>query len=193
MAKSKSQFVCSECGYSSTRWMGKCPECNAWNSFVEESLNVGTDSAKAKGARSLIKSTKPIKLSDITLDVEDRMMTGIEEFDRVLGGGIMRGSLVLIGGDPGIGKSTLLLQVCKALLTAKTLYVSGEESPRQLKSRAERLLMSNEDIYLLAETNIEQIIEHAELLKPDVLIVDSIQTTYRSMLDSAPGVISFTS
>ncbi len=189
MAKSRSQFVCSECGYSSTRWMGKCSECNAWNSFVEESLNVGTDSAKAKGARSLIKSTKPIKLSDITLDVEDRMMTGIEEFDRVLGGGIMRGSLVLIGGDPGIGKSTLLLQVCKALLTAKTLYVSGEESPRQLKSRAERLLMSNEDIYLLAETNIEQIIEHAELLKPDVLIVDSIQTTYRSMLDSAPGSV----
>ncbi|HYM20435.1 MAG TPA: DNA repair protein RadA [Candidatus Kapabacteria bacterium] len=190
MAKSKSQFVCSNCGYVSPRWIGKCPECSSWNTFVEESISVAADSAKAKGARTTTGATKPIKLSDITVLDEDRILTGIAEFDRVLGGGIMRGSLVLIGGDPGIGKSTLLLQMSRSLLTLKTVYVSGEESPKQLRSRAERLSMKNEEVYFLAETNIEQIIEQANAMQPDVLVVDSIQTTYRPLLDSAPGSVA---
>ncbi|HET9135956.1 MAG TPA: DNA repair protein RadA [Candidatus Kapabacteria bacterium] len=191
MAKSKSQFVCSSCGYNSPRWIGKCPECGSWNSFVEESITAApTESTKAKGARAQLGTGKPIKLSDVSTAEEDRILTGIAEFDRVLGGGIMRGSLVLIGGDPGIGKSTLLLQLARSLLTIKTLYVSGEESPRQLKSRAERLSMKNELLYVHAETNIEQIIEQAGELDPDVLIIDSIQTMYRPMLDSAPGSVA---
>ncbi len=192
MAKARSHFVCSNCGYVSPRWIGKCPECSSWNTFIEEVTSVtSTDSAKAKGARSKsAATTKPVVLKDINSQDEDRILTGIAELDRVLGGGIMRGSVVLIGGDPGIGKSTLLLQVARALLTLKTLYVSGEESARQLRSRAERLSMKNEDLYVYAETNIEQIIEQAEQLDPDVLIIDSIQTTYRPILDSAPGSVA---
>ncbi|MBS1904510.1 MAG: DNA repair protein RadA [Bacteroidetes bacterium] len=191
MAKSKTQFVCSSCGYVSPRWIGKCPECSAWNTFEEEvTSTASTDSAKAKGARASGTATRPLRLSEISTETEDRLQTGIAELDRVLGGGIMRGSLVLIGGDPGIGKSTLLLQMSRAFMTAKTLYVSGEESPRQLRSRAERLGMKNEEVYFLAETNIEQVIEHAQQMQPDVLIVDSIQTTYRPILDSAPGSVA---
>src|SRR5579883_226001 len=170
MAKVKTQFVCSNCGYSSPRWIGKCPECSAWNSFVEESVAPATsDSAKAKGARSLSSSAKPLRLNEVEVTEEDRIKTGISEFDRVLGGGIMRGSLVLIGGDPGIGKSTLLLQMSRALLIGKTLYVSGEESAKQLRSRAERLAMRNEDVWFLAETNIESIVEAATEMRPDIL------------------------
>jgi len=147
---------------------------------------------KAKGARSygsIGGTDRPLKLSEITLTEEDRLLTGINELDRVLGGGIMHGSLVLIGGDPGIGKSTLLMQMVRGMLTAKTLYVSGEESPRQLKSRAERLLMKNEDVSFMGETNIELIIEEAKKSSPDVLIVDSIQTMYRPAMESAPGSV----
>src|SRR2546429_3068403 len=154
MSKSRSQFVCSNCGYISPRWIGKCPECSSWNSFVEEVTSISSDNAKAKGARSYGSSqgaARPLKLSEITTSEEDRLPTGIAEFDRVLGGGIMHGSLVLIGGDPGIGKSTLLMQMVRGMLTAKTLYVSGEESPKQLKSRAERLLMKNEDVSFMGE------------------------------------------
>ncbi|MEP7234804.1 MAG: ATPase domain-containing protein, partial [Ignavibacteriota bacterium] len=139
MSKSKVQFVCSNCGYISPRWIGKCSECNSWNSFVEEISSVSQENSKAKGARNYGAaggSARPLKLSEITVSEEDRLLTGINELDRVLGGGIMHGSLVLIGGDPGIGKSTLLMQMVRGMLTAKTLYVSGEESPRQLKSRA---------------------------------------------------------
>src|ERR1051325_9004520 len=149
MSKTRSQFVCSSCGYISPRWIGKCPECNAWNSFVEEITSLSSENSKAKGARNYGSSggaARPLKLSEITLTEEDRISTGITELDRVLGGGIMHGSLVLIGGDPGIGKSTLLMQMVRGMFTAKIVYVSGEESPKQLKSRAERLLIKNEDV-----------------------------------------------
>ncbi len=191
MSKSKVQFVCSNCGYISPRWIGKCSECNQWNTFVEETSISSTDNPKAKGARSYGSSgaARPLKLSEITLSEEDRILTGIAELDRVLGGGIMHGSLVLIGGDPGIGKSTLLMQMVRGMLTAKTLYVSGEESPKQLKSRAERLLMKNEDVSFMGETDIERIIEEARSSSPDVLIVDSIQTMYRPAMESAPGSV----
>lgn len=191
MSKSKVQFVCSNCGYISPRWIGKCSECNEWNTFVEETSISSTDNPKAKGARSYGSSgaARPLKLSEITLSEEDRILTGIAELDRVLGGGIMHGSLVLIGGDPGIGKSTLLMQMVRGMLTAKTLYVSGEESPKQLKSRAERLLMKNEDVSFMGETDIERIIEEARSSSPDILIVDSIQTMYRTAMESAPGSV----
>lgn len=171
--------------------MGKCPECNSWNSFAEESVTPAFNNPKAKGARGDGSgAVRPLKLREISLEEEDRILTGIAELDRVLGGGIMRGSLVLVGGDPGIGKSTLLLQMGRNLLTAQTLYVSGEESPRQLKSRADRIGMQNEDISFYAETNIEKIIAEAETNRPDLIIVDSIQTVYRPMLDSAPGSVA---
>ncbi len=192
MSKSKSQFVCSNCGYISPRWIGKCSECSAWNSFVEEVVSISSENSKAKGARSYGSSggaTRPLKLSEINVSDEDRILTGTKELDRVLGGGIMHGSLVLIGGDPGIGKSTLLMQMVRGMLTAKTLYVSGEESPRQLKSRAERLLMKNEDVSFMGETNIELIIDEARASSPDILIVDSIQTMYRPAMESAPGSV----
>jgi DNA repair protein RadA/Sms len=183
MSKSKSQFVCSNCGYISPRWIGKCSECSAWNSFVEEVVSHTSDNAKAKGARSYGSSggaARPLRLSEITATEEDRLLTGTKELDRVLGGGIMHGSLVLIGGDPGM---------VRGMLTAKTLYVSGEESPRQLKSRAERLMMKNEDVSFMGETNIELIIEEARASSPDILIVDSIQTMYRAAMESAPGSV----
>ncbi|MDP4221272.1 MAG: ATPase domain-containing protein, partial [Bacteroidota bacterium] len=192
MSKSKVQFVCSNCGYISPRWIGKCSECNQWNTFVEEIASTISDNPKAKGARNFGSSggaTRPLKLSEIRVSEEDRIATGIAELDRVLGGGIMHGSLVLIGGDPGIGKSTLLMQMVRGMLTARTLYVSGEESPRQLKSRAERLLMKNEDVLFMGETDIERIIEEARASSPDILIVDSIQTMYRSAMESAPGSV----
>ncbi len=188
--KTRSQFVCQSCGFTSPRWMGKCPECNSWNSFVEESVTPAINNPKAKGARGASGAERPLKLREISMEQEDRIPTGIAELDRVLGGGIMRGSLVLVGGDPGIGKSTLLLQMARNLLGANVLYVSGEESPRQLKSRAERLGMKNEEISFYAETNVEKIIEVAQTDKPDLIIVDSIQTVYRSMLDSAPGSVA---
>lgn len=188
-AKTRTQFVCQSCGCISPRWMGKCPECNSWNSFAEESVTPAFGSPKAKGARGESGATRPLKLREISLEQEDRIPTGIAELDRVLGGGIMRGSLVLVAGDPGIGKSTLLLQMTRNLLASSVLYVSGEESPRQLKSRAERLGMKNEDVAFFAETNIERVIEETRNAKPDILIVDSIQTSYRPMLDSAPGSV----
>src|SRR5438874_2059570 len=175
MSKSRTQYVCSSCGYISPRWIGKCPECSAWNSFVEE-ITAQSETPKGKGARSSGSATRPLRLSEIEISDEDRILTGTTELDRVLGGGIMRGSLVLIGGDPGIGKSTLLMQMVRGMLTSKTLYVSGEESPKQLKSRAERLLMKNEDVSFMGETNIESIIEEARQSAPDILIIDSIQT-----------------
>ena len=194
MSKVKTQFVCQYCGYISPRWIGKCAECGTWNSFVEESTAASTGSAKALGARGFDSNgmaAHPIRLSEITTEQEGRITTGIAEFDRALGGGIMPGSIVLVGGDPGIGKSTLMMQVVRGLMPgSNTLYVSGEESARQLKSRAERLGLANDNLYVLAETNVEAVLEIVRKMSPDLVIVDSIQTMYRAMLESAPGSVS---
>ncbi len=194
MSKTKTQFVCQSCGYISPRWIGKCSECGSWNSFVEESISASTGSAKALGARGFEANgmaAHPIRLSEITAEQEGRITTGIAEFDRALGGGIMPGSIVLVGGDPGIGKSTLMMQVVRGLMPgSNTLYVSGEESARQLKNRAERLGLANDNLYVLAETNVEAVLETMRKMSPDLVIVDSIQTMYRPMIESAPGSVS---
>ncbi len=194
MSKVKTQFVCQSCGYISPRWIGKCSECGSWNSFVEESISASTGSAKALGARGFESNSMtahPIRLSEITTEQEGRITTGIAEFDRALGGGIMPGSIVLVGGDPGIGKSTLMMQVVRGLMPgSNTLYVSGEESARQLKNRAERLGLANDNLYVLAETNVEAVLETIRKMSPDLIIVDSIQTMYRPMIESAPGSVS---
>ncbi len=193
MSKTRTNFVCQTCGYISPRWIGKCAECGTWNSFVEEKTTIGGgESEKAKGVRSLnaAASSKPVRLSEIAINVEERITTGIAEFDRTLGGGIMPGSIVLVGGDPGIGKSTLMMQMVRGLLGSTTLYVSGEESARQLKSRAERLGLINDNLYILSETNVETVLDAIRNMTPDIVIVDSIQTMYRPMIESAPGSVS---
>lgn len=187
MAKVKTQFVCQECGYETPRWMGKCPSCNAWSSFVEE--------IQEKLFQSKIKNhggdVHPTSLINISIEDEDRYKTGISELDRVLGGGIVKGSLVLVGGDPGIGKSTLLLQVCNSIDTDKSiLYVSGEESLRQIKMRADRLGVIKENLMLVSENNLEIIEEIISRLEPSFLIIDSIQTVFLPDITSAPGSVS---
>ncbi|OOB77857.1 MAG: DNA repair protein RadA [Epulopiscium sp. Nele67-Bin002] len=184
MAKVKQIFVCQNCGYESAKWLGKCNSCNEWNSFVEES--VGT---KTKSCASL---KAPIKLNDIHVVDESRTTTGMKELDRVLGGGIVKGSLVLVGGDPGIGKSTLLLQICESIgrQDKKVLYISGEESVVQIKIRGERLKVATNNLSLLSETNMTNIIAQAKHTKPDIIILDSIQTVYCEEVTSAPGSVS---
>lgn len=192
MSKSKTQFVCQSCGYISPRWIGKCPECSTWNSFVEEVTTTSADSAKAKGARMFGSqgNAKPQRLREIEVSTAQRLSTGIVEFDRVLGGGIMPGSIVLVGGDPGIGKSTLMMQMIRGLTFSKTLYVSGEESSSQLKARAERLGLNNEELYILSETNVDAVLDAAKDHEPDIMIIDSIQTMFRPQIESAPGSVS---
>jgi DNA repair protein RadA/Sms len=187
MAKKKTKFICQECGYESAKWMGKCPACETWNTFVEETITKSKDD-KTVG----ISGGKPVSLKEIKITGENRYDSGIEEFNRVLGGGVVRGSLVLVGGDPGIGKSTLLLQMAGVVSSnGKTvLYVSGEESPSQLKLRAERLEILNSDFNILAETDMGIIKEWVEKLSPDVLILDSIQTVYNPEITSSPGSVS---
>lgn len=188
MSKLKSRFVCQNCGAFSPKWLGKCPDCGEWNTYVEEmevkeekqkTLNIGGD-------------VEPQKLKEIIYENESRYSTKMTELDIVLGGGIVKGSLILVGGDPGIGKSTLLLQVANNLSSQakRVLYVSGEESVKQTKLRAQRLGVDSEDLYVVAENNIERIKFHVEQLKPDVLIVDSIQTVYNAEVTSAPGSVS---
>lgn len=188
MAKTKTKFVCSECGYESPKWLGKCPECSQWNTFVEEIEQ------KASGVRMLDEGTvqKPLSLKDIEIKNENRLSTGISELDRVLGGGLVNGSLVLVGGDPGIGKSTLLLQMAESLGKSglKILYVSGEESASQIKIRAERMEVNSQNIYLLSENNMDSIGFNIAESKPSILIIDSIQTMYNPALSSAPGSVS---
>ena len=188
MAKSKSVFFCGECGYESAKWLGQCPACKAWNAFCEApAVKKGGSSLKQGVAASL-----PIKIKDVSLETDERVTTGISELDRVLGGGIVKGSLVLVGGDPGIGKSTLLLQMCAKLAdkNISVLYVSGEESERQIALRSERLGGKFSDMLLLCETDIEKIEAAIGSEKPEVVIVDSIQTMYSSKADSAAGSIS---
>ena len=192
MAKAKnSAFFCKECGYESAKWMGQCPSCKEWNTFVEEPVV----KSKAKGLTSTILSggmVKPSKISEISLVDEDRLSTGIDELDRVLGGGLVKGSLVLVGGDPGIGKSTLLLQTCKYLAASdkKVLYISGEESLKQIKLRANRLGQFSDSLMLLCETNLQRMEQIIKEVSPEVVVVDSIQTIYNEDVESAPGSVS---
>ena len=188
MAKNKTVFFCGECGYESVKWLGQCPSCKTWNSFTEAPVvKKGGSSLKTGTAASL-----PTKIKDISLEADERIITGISELDRVLGGGIVKGSLVLVGGDPGIGKSTLLLQMCAELAekNISVLYVSGEESERQIAIRSERIGGKFSDMLLFCETDIEKIEAAIEQGRPEVVIVDSIQTMYSSKADSAAGSIS---
>lgn len=192
MAKAKvtSMYFCQECGYESVKWMGQCPGCHAWNTMVEERF---APSSGIKGnGKMAVSDNRPVVFSEISLKEEVRVKTGIGEFDRVLGGGIVPGSLTLVGGDPGIGKSTLLLQVCRRLAMAKqkVLYISGEESLAQIKMRAMRIGEFNDCLSLLAETNLDVIESVIHREKPDAVVIDSIQTMYREAVSAAPGSVS---
>ena len=184
--KKETFFVCQNCGHKAGKWLGKCPECGEWNSLVEEKAQP----VRRNGFSS--RDVSAIAFTEIESQDDVRISSGVTEFDRVLGGGIVPGTLVLIGGDPGIGKSTLLLQVADKLSAsgALVLYVSGEESERQIKLRGERLAVDAKNVYLLPETNLENIINEIERLKPGAIIVDSIQTVFSSVIDSAPGSVS---
>jgi len=183
-------FLCQSCGFESRKWLGKCPECGEWNSLVEERV-VTTKKGSAKGGFRL-REARAIAYNEIESQDDARVSSGVTEFDRVLGGGIVPGTLVLLGGDPGIGKSTLLLQVAEKLSTSggTVLYISGEESERQIKLRGERLRIEAESLLLLPETNLENILREVDRVKPSAIIVDSIQTTFSSEIESAPGSIS---
>ncbi len=189
MAKVKTVFYCTECGNESPKWQGRCSACGAWNT-IEEHIEKPSATLRAKSAPVGI-SRKPQKLQDVNSDDEIRFSTGMGELDRVLGGGAVAGSLVLVGGAPGIGKSTLLLQICDSLCAGRSvLYISGEESERQLKMRAVRLGVSPESLYILSETRLSDIVEAVEEIKPEILIVDSIQTLYNEEIDSSPGSVT---
>ncbi|HEY4485976.1 MAG TPA: DNA repair protein RadA, partial [Nitrospiria bacterium] len=187
MARPKSSFVCQHCGHASAKWLGKCPDCNQWNSFQEE------PDAPAVSTRWLSaqpSNEKPRPLNEIVSTAEDRFSTGIGELDRVLGGGVVAGSMVLIGGDPGIGKSTLLLQAFQRMAeTRPVLYVSGEESPHQIRMRGDRLGMTSKNLLVHSETSVEEIINTARTIKPRAMAVDSIQTVYTARIASAPGSV----
>jgi DNA repair protein RadA/Sms len=192
MAKNKTHYVCQSCGFESSKWMGQCPECSNWSTFVEEvKIDTKNQPQKISGKLHYIDS-KPMKMNEIQGSEKAKTSTGIQELDRVLGGGIVDGSLVLIGGDPGIGKSTLLLQICQAVENkGKTiLYVSGEESLHQIKLRGNRLNITTEKMLLYAQTNMESIETSVFLEKPDVLMIDSIQTMYSDSITSVPGSVS---
>ena len=189
MAKAKTVFFCTNCGNETPKWMGRCPGCGAFNT-MEEHIEKPVAAGKAKSAPVGV-IRRPQRIREVTSDGETRFSTGMGELDRVLGGGAVVGSLVLVGGAPGIGKSTLLLQICNNLCKGRrVLYVSGEESERQLKLRAERLGVSPEELYILSETRLSDIVDAADEMKPDILIVDSIQTLYTEENDSSPGSVS---
>ena len=188
MAKVKSKYVCQSCGYETAGYLGRCPECGNWGTFVEEVES----QAKKSPEINVLDSVPPMKLTQIEMNSEIRMSTNISEFDRVLGGGIVQGSLVLIAGDPGIGKSTILLQTSGELAknNKKILYVSAEESAGQIKLRAERLGVKSDNLYIYPQTNLELIKKHIESMQPDLVIVDSIQAIYTSLIQSTAGSVS---
>ncbi|ATH70775.1 DNA repair protein RadA [Bacillus altitudinis] len=192
MAKSKSKFICQSCGYESAKWMGKCPGCGTWNSMTEEVVRKEPANRRSAFNHSVQTIQKPSPISAIETSEEPRIKTNLEEFNRVLGSGIVKGSLVLIGGDPGIGKSTLLLQVSAQLSdqNQNVLYISGEESIKQTKLRADRLGIESASLHVLAETDMEYITSAIQEMKPAFVVVDSIQTVYQSDITSAPGSVS---
>ena len=190
MAKTKTVFFCKECGNESPKWIGHCPGCGAWNSYVEESVVVGKDSKSVKNSILPETKSKPTRVAEISSVNEARIDLGYEELNRVLGGGLVPGSLILLGGEPGIGKSTLLLQVALNIQDKKVLYVSGEESAQQIKMRAERIGIRNENCFILTETNTADIIKHFESTKPDIVIIDSIQTLESPSIEATAGSIS---
>ena len=189
MAKIKSKYVCQSCGYESLRWIGKCPECDDWNTFVEE-----IEDKKSKHDLFIIEKEvqKPVPINKLEINEQERFSTCINELDRVLGGGVVKGSLILAGGDPGIGKSTLLIQVAENVAKSgkKVLYASGEESIYQIKMRAKRLNIESENLYIFAENNLDIIEKQIDNIKPDMMIVDSIQTVYNPQITSTPGSVS---
>ena len=190
MAKAKNIYFCQECGFESAKWMGQCPACKTWNSFVEEPV-VKKSGASGAALRDRTAAV-PTRLSEVSLKTDERVFTDITELDRVLGGGIVRGSLVLVGGDPGIGKSTLLLQMCKRLAekSISVLYISGEESLQQIKMRADRLGAFAKDIMMLCETNLDTIEDVLLKNHPEIVIIDSIQTMFKEDISAAPGSVS---
>lgn len=188
MSKIKKKFICQECAYESPRWMGKCPGCGKWNTLIEEIYTPKSSTKEAK----IFSANTAVTLGEVTIEEEKRFSTGMGELDRVLGGGVVPGSLILIGGDPGIGKSTILLQISSQLAkeNLKVLYVSGEESTKQIKLRAGRLKVYDQGLYILSETNMILVEKVIEDMKPDILMVDSIQTMYHPDVTSAPGSVS---
>jgi len=192
LAKTKTAYFCQSCGYESAKWLGKCPSCNQWNTFVEEIIEKTSSSVPTwKTETTSRKLSKPSKVDEIQSSIERRILTGDKELDRVLGGGLVEGSLVLIGGEPGIGKSTLMLQLALNIKGKKLLYISGEESEQQIKMRAERIKETpSADCYILTETSTQNIFKQIELLEPEILVVDSIQTLHSAHIDSTPGSVS---
>jgi len=189
MPKQKTIYTCSLCGYQSPKWLGKCPDCDQWNSFYEE---VKTSPSRHSVLNPETSNSSPTPLNEIALNTDNRILTEIKELDRVLGDGLVQGAVILIGGDPGIGKSTLALQAITKLALKKknVLYVTGEESLKQLRMRAERLGSLPENLFILAETSLEKIIQEIRNIKPQIIIIDSVQTVYTSELESAPGSVS---
>lgn len=192
MAKSKTMYVCQQCGYDTPKWVGRCPGCGQWNTMVEEVVQKAKDSRQQGLALGLSDKSVPCPIADVAVEDLPRMLTGSSELDRVLGGGIIPGSLVLIVGDPGIGKSSLTLKVCANTAKAKrrVLYVTGEESIRQVRLRADRLEAVADGLMVVSETNLENIEKHIEDINPEILVIDSIQTVYRPDVQSAPGSVS---
>ena len=190
----KTIYICSECNYHSPKWMGKCPSCNQWNTLIEDVINIAPEEPQSKRkSLSAISGTDNHAMSYDSLEIPDyiRSVTGLEELDRVLGGGLVHGSVVLISGEPGIGKSTLLMQISECLgANRRVLYISGEESGGQIKLRAKRLGVSGKNLFILTETNLDSILKEADKLKPDIMIIDSIQTIYDDMIKSAPGSVT---
>lgn len=191
MAKAKTSFFCQSCGHNAPKWLGKCPSCGEWNTFIEELIETTSHPSDVwkKNDRTKI-SPKPKLLQEVSFENLPKITSPDHEFNRVLGGGIVPGSLVLIGGEPGIGKSTLLLQIALQIKGPKILYVSGEESEQQIKLRADRLKSNNPNLFLLTETNTQQLFKHFVELEPDVIIIDSIQTLFSDQIDSGPGSVS---
>ncbi|MES2417805.1 MAG: DNA repair protein RadA [Bacteroidota bacterium] len=192
MAKTKSAYFCQSCGYESAKWLGKCPSCNEWNTFVEELIEKGTANIPTwKSGLGTQKLSRPSKVEEIRTVADERIFTGDGELDRVLGGGLVAGSVVLIGGEPGIGKSTLMLQLALNMSGKKILYVSGEESEQQIKMRAERITTSPKaNCYILTETSTQNIFKQIEQLSPEIIVIDSIQTLHSAHIDSTPGSVS---